>query len=163
MRVLYVTFGNIARRVRQELLLSVLDFNGDGIIDGVTGDPGEEVIGDGPLGELCAAACSEVDELLGKPQGNYTVPFALPAPGAIVEIATDLVVARIGAHAPTVVVVDHVALAREARKRLDDIRNGRRNMGEAPPDPPANVGGAFYPSLGACKNPIFGPGKWGIF
>lgn len=165
MRVLYLTYGAIKGRIRQELLLSVLDFDCDGRVDGVTGADGAEEIGEGTLGSIVATVCTEIDELLGKPQGNYTVPFtAAPnTPDAVAEIALDLLHARIGAMAPGVVVVDHVAMAREARKRLDDIRNGRRNMGQAPPDPPANVGGAFYPSLGACKNPIFGPGKWGIF
>lgn len=165
MRVLYLTYGNITARIREELLLAVLDFDRDGRVDGVTGPKGEEIIGDGPLGNLCAAACTEIDEVLGKPQGNYAVPFeaAPDSPSAVNEIATDLVVARIGAMAPTTIVVDHVALAREARKRYDEIRNGRRNMGQAPPDPPTNVGGELYPELGSCKAPKFGPGKFGIF
>ncbi len=165
MRVLYLTYQDVLRRVRKELLLSELDFDRDGVIDGVTGAPGSEEIGDGPLGSLVASVCTEIDEVLGKPQGNYAVPFAAApdSPDAVKEVALDLLHARIGAMAPAVVVVDHVAMAREARKRLDEIRNGRRNMGQAPPDPPANVGGALYPSLGACKSPIFGPGKWGIF
>ena len=167
MRVLYLTYRAILGRVRIELLLDVLDFDRDGVIDGVTGAPGSEEIGDGPLGSLCASVCTEIDELLGKPQGNYTVPFAAApdSPDAVTEIALDLLHARIGAMAPAVVVVDHVAMAREARKRLDDIRNGRRNMGQAPPDPPANTGGKLFgvSLYNGQKTPIFAHKKWGIF
>lgn len=167
MRIIYLTYGAIKGRIREELLLSVLDFDRNGVVDGVTGTTGAEVIGEGTLGSLVVSVCTEIDELLGKPQGNYAVPFlaAPDSPDAVAEIALDLLHARIGAMAPNTVVVDHVAMAREARKRLDDLRNGRRNMGQAPPDPPANTGGKLFGTtlLHGRRTPAFGPGKWGVF
>jgi len=163
MRTLYLTYAAISRRIRKEVLLAAFDWDRDGVVDGVTGAVGEEEIGDGPMGSIAETVCTEIDELLGEPQGNYVVPFDLPAPQAVQEVASDLFVARCGAMFPALIVMDHVTLQKEARKRLDEIRNGRRNMGETPPDPPANVGGALYPTLGICKSPIFGQGKWGVF
>lgn len=89
-----------------------------------------------------------IDGKLGTPNGNYPVPFLLAYLGDLGRLALDLFVAEMGKHHPTVVVVDHAQIRKDAERELDMIRKAVAGVGEQPPDPAKNVGGAVG-SIGA--------------
>lgn len=94
-------------------------------------------------------ASSMVDGRLGTPPGTYLTPFALPPPAEIGRIALDLWLAELGKAHPTVVVVDHAAIRRQAFHELDLLRQaqtGDAGTDTEAPTRPANVGGIVVAS-----------------
>lgn len=139
--------------VRVELLQDLLDHDRDGFIDRTALDVFAEM------------ASNEIDSKVGEPNGNYPVPFDLPPPGKIADIAATLFVAYVGERHPTVVVVDHVSMLKRCERQLDELRKAYRGTAAAPPDPAYNTGGAVYPNPAVAANaPKFvGANKWGVF
>jgi hypothetical protein len=82
------------------------------------------------------------------------VPFSLAALGDIGRLSLDLWVAEAGKAHPTVIVVDHAQMRKDAERELDMIRKALAGIGKAPPDPAANVGGDVG-AIGEC--PPFNP------
>lgn len=89
-----------------------------------------------------------IDGKLGAPNGNYPVPFLLAYLGDLGRLALDLWVAEIGKAHPSVFVVDHAQIRKDAERELDMIRKALAGVGVKPPDPAANVGGKVG-SIGA--------------
>lgn len=94
------------------------------------------------MNEVIRPASTKVDGALATPNGNYDVPFDLAYLGDIGRIARDFCLATAGKLRPTVFVVDHVSLQKDAQADLDRLRKALASVGQTPPDPAANVGGA---------------------
>lgn len=114
---------------------------------------------------VATVGSSFVDEGVGEPHGNYPIPFELPPPGAVARIACDRCLAEAGKLKPTVFVVDHVQLLRDAMRERDLLKKAHTGTGAAPPDPASNTGGAVYPNPACAANQpkYVGANKWGIF
>ncbi len=158
-RPLYFTLAQLRARIRLEILLQALDFDHKGQIADSTPS----------FVSLAEAVCTEIDEILGAPQGTFPVPFAAApsTPNAVNEIALDLMECRVAKKVPTALVMDYKDVEKKARERLEELRTGWRGTGQKPPDPAANTGGAIFPSMPGVprmgRPPIFGPKKWGIY
>lgn len=94
------------------------------------------------MNEIIRPASTKVDGALATPNGNYDVPFSLAHLGDIGRITRDFCLATAGKLRPTVFVVDHVSLQKDAQADLDRLRKALASVGETPPDHAKNVGGA---------------------
>lgn len=153
-QTLYADLPDLQTRVRQEVLLECFDWNRDGVIDTV------------PVMEIVNAACTEIDMALQTTAGIYPTVFTAPFPPSLRDLALDGMEWRIGAKYPRFHDIDHVTLCTNTRKRLDQIRKGEFNLGQAPPEPSNIQGGATYPNPRAVNQPgsIFANdrrGNWG--
>jgi hypothetical protein len=121
---------DVRGKIRFEYLLEALgDRSRPGMLDELLVD------------ELGVSASGMVDGKLGAPNGNYDVPFDVSALGDIGRLTLDLWVSEAGKAHPGVIVVDHVTMRKDAERELSMIRKAEAGVGEAPPDPAANVGG----------------------
>lgn len=96
----------------------------------------------GAIDEIVVGASGKIDGALGTPNGNYDVPFPLKYLGDVARITRDFALAEAGKLRPNTMQVDYVALRREADKDLEKLRSALASVGEKPPDPAKNVGGA---------------------
>jgi hypothetical protein len=96
----------------------------------------------GAIDEIVIGASGKIDGALGTPNGNYDVPFPLKYLGDVARITRDFALAEAGKVRPNTMQVDYVALRREADKDLEKVRTALSGVGEKPPDPAKNVGGA---------------------
>lgn len=108
------------------------------------------------VNEFVRGASSKVDGAIGTPNGNYTVPLTLSQLGDAGRITRDFAIADAGTLKPAILQVDHVAMRRSAEADLKALRTAIAGIGNAPPDPAANVGGAVG-AIGEC--PPFVPPK----
>jgi hypothetical protein len=107
------------------------------------------------INDIVRGGSSKVDGAVGSPNGNYAVPFDVPPPPEVARIARDFCFAEAGKLKPNVFQVDHEALRKDAQRDLDALRKAIAGIGEAPPDPAANVGGAVG-AIG-CNAPYVPP------
>lgn len=120
-------------------LINLLDLDHDGLIDPIA------------LNEYTDRASNEVDAVLSGPEGNFPVNgpdgrvFAFPPPPMAGDLAGDYFVAFLGARYPTVILADHQWFAKEATRKLNELRKAYRGTGKPEAEPPANVGGAVLP------------------
>lgn len=95
------------------------------------------------IDEVVIGASGKIDGALGTPNGNYDVPFSLKYLGDVARITRDFALSEAGKLRPGTIQVDYVALRKDAQADLDKLRKALASVGETPPDPAKNVGGAI--------------------
>ncbi len=130
-RAIYATLDDLRGRVREEVLISILDFDGDG-------EPDEDKF----LSMIAYPACADIDRQLGGIFPSY-VPFE-EAPNThdnVRELALDWYMHRLGTQYPSHVHIDAQALWSKIQSDMKRLREGKDTLGAKPPDPARNTGG----------------------
>ncbi len=121
----------------------------------------------GPLERLQRDSDSYVGAALADVYPSY--PFAASAvPNECIRLSLDAAEMFLAKRHPSVMRTSWLQLKEALDKDLDRVRTAKRSLGQKPPDPAANHGGAVYPTPSyrtGNTGPIFsgGRGKWGIF
>lgn len=105
------------------------------------------------IDDIVRGASARFDGAIGKPNGNYTVPFTIPPPAEAARVTRDFALAEAGKLRPGVFQMDHEALRKDAYRDLEALRKALAGFGEAPPDPAHNTGG----TVGAIGEPLETP------
>lgn len=131
-RPIYATLDDLRRRVREEILIACLDFDGDST-------PDDDVF----LGSIAEPSCQDIDrQLAGVFKGLVPFAAAPDTPGTIKELALDFYMHRLGTMHPTRAQIDVVPLWTKISSDLKRLREGLDIVGATPPDPAKNTGGA---------------------
>lgn len=130
-RAIYATLDELRGRVREEVLIALLDFDGDG-------EPDEDKF----LTLIAYPACADLDRQLG---GIFPahIPFDAPpdTPDNIRELALDWYMHRLGTMYPSHVHIEVPALWAKIQSDMKRLREGKDVLGTKPPDPARNTGG----------------------
>ena len=137
-RVIYATLNDFRRRVREEILIACLDFDGDE-------EPDENIF----LGAIAEPACTDIDrQLAGVFKGQVPFAAAPDTPETIKELALDYYSLRLGTMFKSHAHIDVGPLLAKIQSDLKRLREGLDIVGVAPPDAATNTGGA----VGAIGN-----------
>lgn len=137
-RPIYATLDDLRRRVREEILIACLDFDGDS-------EPDEDVF----LGSIAEPSCQDIDrQLAGVFKGLVPFAAAPDTPETIKELALDFYAYRLGTMFKSHAHIDVVPLLAKIQSDLKRLREGLDIVGVTPPDAAKNTGGA----VGAIGN-----------
>jgi hypothetical protein len=154
------TLEDLQDRLSEYRVAELLDDDNEGTADAGAVKPG-------PLERLQRDSDSYVGAALADVYPNY--PFAANAvPNECIRLSLDAAEMFLAKRHPTVIRMNWLELKEALDKDLDRVRTAKRSLGQRPPDPAANHGGAVYPTPGRLTGnlgPIFsgGRGKWGFF
>jgi phage gp36-like protein len=148
----YITITDAENRLSAAIIRQIYDDDNNGTAD------------TGPINQLIADAEGYIDAAVDAIYPGL-LPFN-PVPREVKRLTLDAVEYYAARRHPEVVRRDWEKLKRVLDNDLKELRIQNRTIGEKPPDPAANQGGAMVPGVGqGLVVPIFygSTCKWGIY